>query len=137
MEPQAALIAIATRRERVKEDFEQRPFRSNQGVAHCWRSSSEHSVQIGAGYIRRDPRGRVFRVADQLQRVPMLNRLSVGVHPVDIDSGDPRIPRIVVEQIQKIHMGPDIIADRDNAMDDDPGFGAFSRNLTEVFSQRD
>jgi hypothetical protein len=67
----------------------------------------------------------------------MLNLLSVGVHPVDIDSRDPRILRIVVEQIQKIHMSPDIIADRDNAMDDDPGFGAFSRDLTEVFSQRD
>ena len=78
-----------------------------------------------------------MRVTDQLQRVPMLDRLSVGVHPVDVDSGDTRIPRIVVEQIQKIHMGPDIIADRDNAMDDDPGFGAFSRDLTEVFSQRD
>ena len=67
----------------------------------------------------------------------MLDRLSVSVHPVDVDAGDPRILRIVVEQIQKIHVGPDIIADGDDAMDDDPGFGAFACDLTEVFSQRD
>jgi hypothetical protein len=76
-------------------------------------------------------------VTDQLQRVPMLDRLSVGVHPVDVDSGDTRIPRIVVEQIQKIHVGPDIIADGNDAVDNDPGFGACARDLTEVFSQRD
>jgi hypothetical protein len=41
----------------------------------------------------------------------MLDRLSVGVQLVDVDSSDSRILRIVVEQIQKIHVRPDIIAD--------------------------
>jgi hypothetical protein len=59
----------------------------------------------------------------------MLDRLSVGVHSVDVDSGDPRILRIVVEQIQKIQVDPDIIADSGDAVDNDPGFGAFARDL--------
>jgi hypothetical protein len=67
----------------------------------------------------------------------MLDRLSVAVHLVDVHSGDPRILWIVVEQIQKIYVGPDIIADGDDAVDDDPSFGAVARDLTEVFSQRD
>jgi hypothetical protein len=57
----------------------------------------------------------------------MLDRLSIAIHPVDIDSGDSRILRIVVEQIQKIYVSPDIIADGDDAVDDDSGFGAFAR----------
>jgi hypothetical protein len=67
----------------------------------------------------------------------VLDCFSVAIHPVDVDSGDPRILRIVVEQIQKIYVGPDIIADGDDAMDDDPCSGALARDLTEVFSQRD
>jgi hypothetical protein len=78
-----------------------------------------------------------LRVTDQLQRVPMLDRLSVGVHSVDVDSGDPRILRIVVEQVQKIQMDPDIIADSGDAVDNDPGFGAFARDLPKVFPRRD
>jgi hypothetical protein len=67
----------------------------------------------------------------------MLDRLSVAVHLVDVHSGDPRILRVVAEQIQKIYVGPDVIADGDDAVDDDPSFDAFARDLTEVPSQRD
>ena len=49
---------------------------------------SEHAVRIGAGNVRADPRRRVFRIADKLQRIPMLDGLSFGVHPVDVDAGD-------------------------------------------------
>jgi len=64
----------------------------------------------------------------------MLYRFSVGVHLVNVDPGDPGILWIVVEQIQKINVGPDIVTDGDDAVDDDAGFGAFARDLTEVFS---
>ncbi len=46
----------------------------------------------------------------------MLYGFSVGVHSVDIDTGDSRILRVVVEQIQKIHVGPHVIADCDDAV---------------------
>ena len=67
----------------------------------------------------------------------MLDGLSIGVHPVDVDPCDSRILGIVVEQIQKIDVGPDIVADGDDAVDDDTSFGTFARDLTEVLSQRD
>ena len=55
----------------------------------------------------------------------MLDRLAVGVHLVDVDAGDPRILRVVIEEIQKIYMGPYIVADGDDAVDDDAGPGVF------------
>jgi len=39
----------------------------------------------------------------------MLYRLSIAVHLVNVDSGDSGILWIVVEQIQKINMGPNIV----------------------------
>jgi hypothetical protein len=67
----------------------------------------------------------------------MLYRLSVGVHPPNVDPGDPGILWIVVEQIQKINVDSDIVTDGDDAVDDDAGFGALARDLAKVFSQRD
>src|SRR5258708_11612615 len=80
-----------------------------------WYSTLEHSICIGAWDIRGDQRSRVFRVTDQLQGVPMLYRLSVGVHLVNIDTGNSCILRVIVEQIQKVHMRPHVLANRDDA----------------------
>ncbi len=66
----------------------------------------------------------------------MLDGLAVGIHPVDVDAGDPRIVRIVVEQIQKIHVSPHIVADGDDLVDDDARLGAFPGDLAEELSQR-
>ena len=49
----------------------------------------------------------------------MFNGFSVGIHLVDVDTGDARIVGIVVEQIQKIHVRPHIVADGDDLVDDD------------------
>ena len=46
---------------------------------------------------------------------------SFGVHLVDVDAGDSRIIRVIVEQIQKIHVRPHVVADGDDAVDDDAG----------------
>src|ERR1700759_1309206 len=67
----------------------------------------------------------------------MFDRLTVGVHLIDVDTSDPRIIRIVVEEIQEIYMGPYVIAGGDNAMDDDASTGALARNLGKELSQRD
>jgi hypothetical protein len=88
--------------------------RSKDGVFHFWvlsqfatfcgrrrlrvtASLSEHSVWIGAGNVGGDPRGRILRVTDELQRVPMLDRHSIGVHLVDVDTGYPRILVVVIQ----------------------------------------
>ena len=67
----------------------------------------------------------------------MLYGLSVGVHFVDVDTGDPRIVRVIVEQIQKIHVSPHIVADGDDAVDHNAGASAFSSDLTKKLSQSD
>jgi len=66
----------------------------------------------------------------------VLDRLAVGIHSVDVDPGDPRILRIVVEQIQKVNVRPDIVADGDDAVNDNTGLGAFARDPAEIFAQR-
>src|SRR5260370_26463446 len=76
---------------------------------------SEHSICIAARDIGGDQGGRVFWITDQLQRDPMLYSVSFAVHSVDIDTGDSRILRVIVEQIQEIHVSPDVIADDDDA----------------------
>jgi hypothetical protein len=65
----------------------------------------------------------------------VLDRLAVGIHSVDVDSGDSRIVRIVIEQIQKIEVGPDIVTDGDDAVDDYAGSGALVGDLAEVFAE--
>ena len=67
----------------------------------------------------------------------MFDCLAVGVHLVDVDAGDSRIIRIIVEEIQKVHVRPDVVADGDDAVDDDAGPGAFPRDLAEEFAERD
>jgi len=61
----------------------------------------------------------------------MLYRLFLGVHPVNIDTGDSRVLRVIVEQIQEIHMRPDVFANRDDAVDDDAWASAFVGNLAK------
>jgi hypothetical protein len=48
----------------------------------------------------------------------MFYRLFVGVHFEDIDTGDPSVMRVVVEQIQEIRAYPLVIADCDDVVDD-------------------
>src|ERR1700722_667015 len=100
-------------------------------------SRSEHSVRVGARNIRRDHWYRVFRVANELQGVPMFDCPAAGIHLVDVDAGDPRILRVVIEEIQKVDVRPYIVADGDDTVDDDAGPGAFPRDLGEELSQRD
>ena len=57
--------------------------------------------------------------------------LAVGVELVDVDAGDSRIIRVIVEEIQKIDVRPYLVADGDNAVDDDAGSGAFPCDLAE------
>jgi hypothetical protein len=58
---------------------------------------SEHAVWIRAGNTRREPRSGVVWITDDLQRVPVLDRFPIGVHLEDVDAGDPRVKRVVVE----------------------------------------
>jgi hypothetical protein len=73
---------------------------------------SEHSVRVGTRNVRRDHRCRIFRVANDLQCVPMFDCLAVGVHFVDVDAGDSRILRFIIEKIQKVDVRPYIVAGR-------------------------
>ena len=54
-----------------------------------------------------------------------------SVELVDVDAGNSRITRVIVEEIQKVHMRPYIVANGDNAVDDDTGLGAFPCDLAE------
>jgi hypothetical protein len=66
----------------------------------------------------------------------MLYSLSFVVHFVDIDTGDSRILRVIVEQIQEIHVRPHVFADCDDAVDDNVGAFAFASDLTKKLPQR-
>ena len=44
----------------------------------------------------------------------MFDGFSVGVHLVDVDTSDSRVMGIVVEQIEEIHVCPDIVSDGDD-----------------------
>src|SRR5260370_7094168 len=77
-------------------------FFSSRGPGVSLMAESEHSVRVGARNVRRDQRCLVFWVANELQGVPMFYGLAVGVHLVDVDAGDPRILRVVIEEIQKV-----------------------------------
>src|SRR5258705_3864251 len=122
----------STRGISLPEYFEQVPFRHRtESIVHSRSSRSEHSVRVGARNVRRDQRCRVLRIANELQGVPMLDCLAVGVHLVDVDAGDSRIIRVIIEEIQKVHVRPYIVADGDDAVDDDAGPGAFPCDLAE------
>jgi hypothetical protein len=66
----------------------------------------------------------------------MLYALSVDVHFVDVDTRYPCILRVVIEQIQKIHVRPNVVADGDDAMDHNASQPAFRRDLAKELSQR-
>src|SRR5260370_9819885 len=89
------------------------------------RCSSEHAVGIRTWDVRCEPWSRVLRGTDELKGVPMLYGLSVGIHLVHVDARDPRILRIVVEQIQEIHASKPIVAHGADLMDADPRLGTF------------
>jgi hypothetical protein len=57
---------------------------------------SEHPVGVGTRDVPSEQRRRVLRVSHELQSVPVLDRLALGVHPVDVDPGDPGVLRVVV-----------------------------------------
>src|SRR6185436_18415569 len=92
---------------------------------------SEHAVGIGLGNIRREPWRGVFRVTYDLQDVPVFDGLSISVHLVNVDAGDSRVLRIVVEQIEEMDVCPDVVADGDDPMDLDSGECAFPRDLAK------
>src|SRR4029077_5399973 len=77
----------------------------------------KHPLRIGAPEVRRDPRGCVYGRAHHLQCVPVLGSLPVFIEPVDVDSGDPCVPRVVGQKIQEVDMGEYVIADGDDLMD--------------------
>jgi len=56
---------------------------------------------IGGAKIPGPSIGASFRLPTKLQRVPVLDRLAVGVQLVDVDAGDARIGRIVAERLKK------------------------------------
>src|SRR6266852_6922705 len=96
----------------------------------------EHAVWIRAREIGSEPWSRILWVTNRLQRIPMLEGSPVGVHFVDIDTSDPGIFRIVVEQVQEIHMSKDIVANRNDLIDDDASIGPLLGDLAEELSQR-
>jgi hypothetical protein len=54
----------------------------------------------------------------------VFDRLAVGIQLVDVDASDSRIIRVIVEEIQKVHVRPYIVAGGDKAVDDDAGPGS-------------
>src|SRR5258708_2781608 len=66
----------------------------------------------------------------------MLNRLTIGVHLVDVDAGDSGIPWIIVEEVEEVHVGPDVVADGDDLVYDNASLRAFTGDLSEELSKR-
>jgi hypothetical protein len=62
----------------------------------------------------------------------MLNRLAVGVHLVDADPGNPRVLRVVVEEIQTVQLGPYMVTNGDDAMGDNTSLLPLLRDLTDT-----
>ena len=46
---------------------------------------------------RLNPSRQSLRIADFLQHVPMFYGLAIGVHLVDVNTGNPRVLRVVIE----------------------------------------
>jgi hypothetical protein len=61
--------------------------------------------------------------------------LSVSVHLVNVDAGDPRVLGIIVEQIEELHVCPDVVPDGDDPVDLDSGARAFPGDLAEELPQ--
>ncbi len=88
-------------------------------------------MRISARDIGSEPWSRILWVTNRLQRIPMLDGSSVGIHLVDIDTGDPGIFRIVVEQVKEIHVSKHIVANRNDLIDDDASIGPLLGDLAE------
>jgi hypothetical protein len=58
------VVTVASYDDKTRLDHHRRVHEN--ALLQASRSFSEHSVWIGSGHIRRDPRGRVFRIADEL-----------------------------------------------------------------------
>ena len=78
----------------------------------------------------------LLRVTHKLQYVPMLDCLAVSVHLEDVDACDPGIIWIVAEEVQKVHVGPDVVADRNDLVHHNARVGAPSSDLSEKLGQR-
>src|SRR6267378_1095008 len=61
--------------------------------------------------------------------------VGIGIQLVDVDSGDSRVIRIVVEQIQKIHVSEHVVVDGDDLVNDDTRACALLRHLAKELSQ--
>src|ERR1700741_2390741 len=111
-----------------------RPFRDLRGTSGrlC---GSEHSVRISAWNVRPEQRSRVLRVPNELQCVPMLDRLTLGVHTIDIDASDAGIVRIIGEQIQEVQVGPDVVAERNDLVNHDARAESFASDITEELTE--
>ncbi len=48
--------------------------------------------------------GRILRIPDELQRVPMLDAFQSAVHSVNVDAGDPPVSGIICQEIHKFHV---------------------------------
>jgi hypothetical protein len=92
-------------------------------------------MAIGARDIWGDPRGRVGRVPDELQGVPMLDGFSIVVEPVYINTRDARFRRVVGQKIQEVHMREHVVADGDDLVDHYAGPLMLPSDLSEVLPQ--
>jgi hypothetical protein len=66
-----------------------------------------------------------------LEGVPVFEGFSVRVKLVDVDASDSCVLGIVVEQIEEVHVRPDIVADGDDPVDLDPGARPFRGDLAK------
>ena len=65
----------------------------------------------------------------------MLDADSVRVELVNVDAGKARVIGIVVEQVQKIHVGKHVVADGDDPVHDHPCASALPGNLAEKLAE--
>ena len=67
----------------------------------------------------------------------MFNCFTLSVHAIDIHATNAGIVGIIVEQVQEVHMGPDVVADRNDPVNDDTCPGSLARDLCEWPSATD
>ncbi len=67
----------------------------------------------------------------------MFDCFTLSVHAIDIHASNAGIVGIIVEQVQEVHMGPDIVADRNDPVNDDTCPGSLARDLCEELAERD
>ena len=67
----------------------------------------------------------------------MFNCFTFSVHTIDIHASDAGIVGVIVEQVQEVHVGPDVVADRNDPVNDDACPGSLARDLCEELAERD